>query len=327
VTVAIPAAGSIGDPAPLPMALLDDIRSACEFVANRAQHVTIDRDAIDSYARALDRAQATPGPDPAIFPLDAEREARAAFTLALDAVNFGSGWFPTLRKRAGRSGYTTIALALRDLFDAEGGRFSPQRLAEIDPAGLARALGQDRDHELIALYATHLRELGERVVADHGGSFAALADAAHGSAQALAELLAGWPGFADTSRYDGRRIPFFKRAQIAAADLASAGVLLADDLERLTMFADNLVAHVLRIDGVLRYEPELLARIDRGELLEHDSPEEVEIRACALHSVELLVAALAAELSAAQIDGLLWRRGAQPRYKAQRRHRARCTAY
>ena len=32
-----------------------------------------------------------------------------------------------------------------------------------------------------------------------------------------------------------------------------------DDLRRLTMFADNLVPHVLRIEGVLHYSPDLLA--------------------------------------------------------------------
>ena len=57
------------------------------------------------------------------------------------------------------------------------------------------------------------------------------------------------------------------------------------------MFADNLVPHVLRLDGVLWFDPELVARIERGELIEHGSPEEVEIRACAVHAVELLVAA------------------------------------
>ena len=47
---------------------------------------------------------------------------------------------------------------------------------------------------------------------------------------------------------------------------------------------------MLRIDGVLEFDADLVARIDAGELIEHDSPEEVEIRACALHAVELLVA-------------------------------------
>ena len=95
-----------------------------------------------------------------------------------------------------------------------------------------------------------------------------------------------------TSRPTGTaRVPFFKRAQIAAADLALAGLAPAEDLDRLTLFADNLVPHVLRLDGVLEFDDDLVARIDAEELLEHDSPEEVEIRACALHAVELLVAA------------------------------------
>ena len=40
--------------------------------------------------------------------------------LALDSINFGSGWFPTLRKRPGCSGYFTVAWALADRFRAAG---------------------------------------------------------------------------------------------------------------------------------------------------------------------------------------------------------------
>ena len=32
--------------------------------------------------------------------------------LVLDSINFGSGWFPTLRKRPGMSGYFTVASSL-----------------------------------------------------------------------------------------------------------------------------------------------------------------------------------------------------------------------
>jgi hypothetical protein len=120
---------------------------------------------------------------------------------------------------------------------------------------------------------------------------------------------------------------FYKRAQITPHDLALAGVASFADLDRLTMFADNLVPHVLRVDGVLRYDDTLLERIDAGELLRHGSPEEVEIRACALHAVELIVSARGDGTTAEQVDRVLWNRGAQSRYKAQPRHRARCTAY
>ncbi len=125
--------------------------------------------------------------------------------------------------------------------------------------------------------------------------------------------------------------PLLKRAQIAAADLHRAGVVQFGDLERLTIFADNLVPHVLRLDGILWFDPDLVARIERGDLIEHGSAEEVEIRACAVHAVELLTAAAAdssgARPSAAQIDEILWNRGQAPSYKAVPRHRSRTTAY
>ena len=92
------------------------------------------------------------------------------------------------------------------------------------------------------------------------------------------------------------------------------------------MFADNLVPHVLRLDGVLEFDERLVGRIEDGLLLEHGSPEEVEIRACALHAVELLVAARG-DTTATAVDNVLWNRGGLPRYKARPRHRARTTAY
>ena len=178
----------------------------------------------------------------------------------------------------------------------------------------------------MALFAARSTTSADRVATDHGGRFAAVPDAAESSAVALVESLATWDSFADTSRYDGLEVPFLKRAQIAAADLARAGVAAFHDLDRLTMFADNLVPHVLRVDGLLTYDDKLLDRIDRGELIEHGSREEIEIRACALHAVELLTEQRAGAL-AADIDAVLWHRGQEARYKASPRHRSRCTAY
>ena len=67
---------------------------------------------------------------------------------------------------------------------------------------------------------------------------------------------------------------------------------------------------MLRLDGVLEFDDDLVARIDAEQLIEHDSPEEVEIRACALHAVELLVAAHPEPTTATAVDNHLWHRGA-----------------
>jgi hypothetical protein len=278
--------------------------------------VRIVEDAIEPYAAALP-AESPPAPD-----LDgAGLEERAAFVLTLNAINFGSGWFPTLRKAPGMSGFRTVEAGLR-----AHGPWSADALAAMSAAEVAQVVGQDPEHELMTLFATHLRELGERVRDEHGGSFLALARSGNGSATTLAEHLGGWPTWRDVSPYDGSEVPFFKRAQIAAADLALAGIAPAEDLPELTLFADNLVPHVLRIDGVLEFDPDLVGRIDDEQLIEHDSPEEVEIRGCALHAVELLVETHRATTATA-VDYMLWTRGAAPRYKAHPRHRARTTDY
>jgi putative queuosine salvage protein len=290
------------------VSLTDDIRAGAARVAARARAVRIDEDAIEPYARSLP-SESPPAPD-----LEgADDETRAAFSLQLNAINFGSGWFPTLRKPAGLSGFRTMEAGLR-----RRGPWTAAELRRITRAEIAETFGQDPAHELMGHFERHLRELGERV-----DSFLAFARA---PVEDLASELASWPTWYDVSPYEDFEVPFFKRAQIAAADLALQGLASREGLERLTLFADNLVPHVLRIDGVLVFDDDLVARIDAEELLEHDSPEEVEIRACALHAVELLVAAHGSTTATA-VDNALWHRGAAPRYKAHPRHRARCTAY
>jgi len=305
---------------PLP----DRVRHACAQVAARARSVRVVEERIESYAAALPTPADVPGLDPQARFVHGDRDAVIAFILCLDAINFGSGWWPTVRKRPGRSGYLTMASGLADRFRAAGA-YPADELAEIEAAEVAAVLGQDPGHELMALFAASLRVLGGHVRDEADGSFARVVDAAAGSAVALATALAGWACFADVSPYDELEVPFYKRAQLTAADLQGAGVARFSDLHRLTAFADNLVPHVLALDGVLALDPRLAERIAAEQLLVHDSPEEVELRACALHAVERLAAA--SSLSAAEVDMVLWTRGQEPRCKARPRPRARTTAY
>src|SRR5919112_3071821 len=137
------------------MTIPERVREHCERVAGSARHVSIDLDAV---------GRIEPGPPPVLDPerhyLEGPREDVATYLLTLDAVNFGSGWFPTLRKRPGSSGYYTVAWALTDRFRARG-PWSNDELRALTAAELAETLGQDPGHELMALYATALRQLGE----------------------------------------------------------------------------------------------------------------------------------------------------------------------
>ena len=140
---------------------------------------------------------------------------------------------------------------------------------------------------------------------------------ARGSAERLAQsLVAGMPFYVDRG--------FYKRAQILPNDLALAGVAHFEDLDLLTIFADNLVPHVLRLDGVLRYDEELARHIDAGELLP-PGEQEREIRACALHACEQIAARTG--VPPRVLDVWLWNRGQEASYKAVPRHRTRTVFY
>lgn len=317
--------------------LFDEIRAACAGVAARARSVRIDDARLAAVAEALPAgAVRAPGHDGERHVLG-QGDATLAFFLVLDAVNFGSGWFPHLRKLPGCSGYFTIASHLTRRH-REQGPFTAEELAALDAAACARLFGQEGVgppiDELLALFARALNDLGALLLRRYSGRFPALVEDAGGSAARLVALLARMPLYRDVSEHDGRPVPFYKRAQLTAADLALAfggrGPGAFHDLSRLTIFADNLVPHVLRVDGVLVYDPGLAARIDAGELLVAGSPEEVEIRACAVHAAERMLAVLARQgraATAADLDMLLWNRGQQPEYKARPRHRARCPYY
>lgn len=285
----------------------------------RARFVEIEEGVIEEYAAAL---AGWPEAEP---PVDDDPEAAAAFAICLNAINFGSGWWPTIRKRSGKSGYATMAAGVRERFD-ELGPWTPEELVAIDAAAIAGVLGQDPDHPLMAEFAAALRDVGTHLLAEHGGRYLGVIEGVD-SIPALAAAIAGWNAFADVSSYEGREVPFYKRAQLAAADLERAGLARLPEGERLTAFADNLVPHVLRVDGVLRLDPDLAAAIEAGELLVHDSRQEIELRAAAVHAVELLAAATGGALSPAQIDSALWNRGGRRRYKSLPRPRARNTSY
>ena len=273
--------------------LTDRVRRHCAGVAAAARHVAIDLDA-DLEAGGIS------GLDPALHFLEGAPDDVARYVLILDAVNFGSGWFEEL-------GVTTDGLTARLTAHARAeGPWSAGELRALDAAEVARTLAMPPAHELTRLYATALNELGAFLPVTLGDS-----------AEAFAEALTAMPFFADRG--------FYKRAQIAANDLVLAGVASFADVDRLTIFADNLVPHVLRVDGVLRYSDELAARVDAREPLPAGGVFERELRACAVHACEALAARFG--VPPRVLDNWLWNRGVRPPYSERPAHITRTVYY
>lgn len=317
--------------------IFDTIRSACARVADAARHIDIDDEQLRRFAAELpvERLQ-QPGMDEEHH-LVGRGDHTVAFVLTLDAVNFGSGYFPHLRPVDGRTGYFMVARALRDRFE-EHGPFPARKLAELSALECAELFGQslqeEQPRELMEHFATALADLGRLLLERFDGRYTTLVGGADHRADRLVEILSEMPLYRDVATYDDFDVPLYKRAQITVADLHLAlggrGLGHFEDLDRLTIFADNQVPHVLRTEGILHYAPPLAKTIDAGRPLAPNSAEEVEIRACGLHAVERMVDHLrqgGVDTTAMAVDNYLWDIGESPPYTEGPKHRTKTVYY
>ena len=255
--------------------------------------------------------------------LDAERhylegspEEVAHFMLVLDSINFGSGWFPTLRKRPGMSGYFTVASSLTDLLARIRWVVASTNYGQSSAEDVATVLGQDPGHELMALYAEALRDLGRFL----GGRRAIdVVAEAGGSAERLASMLAGRHALLRRRRLlearpDHRERPRARRR--GATSTTSTGSRSSPTTSCRTCCAWTACSCTT---------PRSPPASTPGELLEPGA-EEREIRGCAVHACELLVRAPrdAGRATSTQRSGTAARRRD---YKAVPRHRTRTVFY
>lgn len=274
--------------------LADDVRRHCAQIAASARHVTIDLDVpieLDGVA----------GLDDTLHYLEGAEDDVARYVFILDAINFGSGFFHELST-------TTDAITERLTAHARSnGPWTVTALQHLDARQVGETLGLEPSHRLTHLYAEALNQLGTWLPDNPIGA----------TADDLARRLTRMPFFADHG--------FYKRAQITANDLQLAGVADFPDIDRLTIFADNLVPHVLRLDGVLIYDDALARAVDQQLELPAGGEFERELRATAVHACEQLAAK--AGVPPRTLDNWLWNRGQHPPYSERPAHITKTVFY
>ncbi len=316
-------------PAPQP-SVFADVRRGFRTVARLAAHVKIREDLIPAYAARLAAA-----PAPALLDEDhhyqGAPEETASYLLALDAVNFGSGYKPFLAKEGLKlengSIYFTVSTRLKEHFEKKGAP-SADDLTNLYSKDVKAIFGLDLQgsysDKFAVMCADSLRDLGRAVLEQADGSFLRYVEDTAPSAEQMVRRLIAMRGFNDIHTYKGELIPFYKRAQhnVTTLNLQFNRLdrPLFTDIGKVTMFADNAVPKILHVDGILEYPAGLDDRIRRGELIPSGSEEEVEIRGCAGHAVELIAAS--SGLTATDVDFRLWHKSVDgPRYKATPSHR------
>jgi hypothetical protein len=153
------------------------------------------------------------------------------------------------------------------------------------------------------------------------------------------------PAFRDiTQTSNGETVFILKKAQLLAAELYrrfhSEDIRFRfEDINELTIFADNVIPTMLRALGILEYESSLAERIDQDDLLNSEEHLDLQLRAISISICEDLVIKMRhykneylntyewKELRDIELDYYLWRLGKDPRYRSLKRHRTQDTIY
>ena len=290
-----------------------DIRFAACSVSKLAQHVRIDPQAIDHWADRVDPAEIAPAPMPAelIFvgpPADAARWA-----MLVDCLNFcfwtpsGQPWTVEYQGRSWQ-GYLALVASLRRAVASDARWLTPERWSDATAAQLETVFAGAGHIPMFEDRVRILNETGRLLGSRFSDEALNLAAEADYQADRIAALVCNaFPSFRDIHIYRSLDVAILKRAQLFASDLAETlarnqGPAIAGR-EKLTAFADYRVPQILRHRKILLLKPDLEERIEKGELIEASSPQEIELRACSIHAVELMVQALRERR---QIDKPAW---------------------
>lgn len=128
-----------------------------------------------------------------------------------------------------------------------------------------------------------LNGVGKKLVEEYDGRFHKILEKT-GKKVKIVEfvefLAAEFPeAFRDVSVCKENYVGFYKKAYLAAAQAYGNGCLEIEDPENSVVFADYVLPMVERHNGILKYSVGLAEAVDCGRMIEHDSEEEIEIRA------------------------------------------------
>jgi hypothetical protein len=302
------------------------------------QHVQIDEVRLSDVCASLQAGDLTLPTWEKPFLSQVSPDALAAQILLFSSINFCYWGEPKWRVEYGGQtwdGSMAMMMAINRALNDGIPLLDAAYLAQVSEGDFEHILrGQGRLHLLPDRLAVW-HEVGSVLTERFNGHLTETIVAARGDALALVEtLVENFPSFDDVWPLYGRRVRFYKRAQLAAAMLYEAfagkswGELTRAD--QLTVFADYKLPQVLRSLGILIYDDQLAATVDSQAPIRAGDPREVEIRVATVWAAELMRQSLAARLpdiSALYLDYWLWNAGQEPGLNIQPYHRTLTTAY
>lgn len=313
-------------------------RESAEFVATQAQNVVVNeagcKDAALRILSEMNRKDYSvkTWSSHELTPKE-KNEATVDWIFTVDLLNF-SFWSSADSEDTGKSesqrysveyrgklytGYWSLVAAINKALDAGIPITTPSFWLSEGFLEAAKEVFRSETKESMPMFDERVRvlqEAGKTFEKMGYRSFAQFIELADNSAQRLIEIVVkNFSSFNDTHVYKNRDVKVMKRVQILVADIwacfegKSYGRF--DDIDTVTMFADYRVPQILHTLGCLKYSEQLDSRIRNLELIPSGDPMEVELRACSIWAVELIVRELKAlrpprTVNSILVDFYLW---------------------
>ncbi|XP_023658837.2 queuosine 5'-phosphate N-glycosylase/hydrolase [Paramormyrops kingsleyae] len=279
-------------------------RDSGRFVAERSQDVSIEEEGVRKIAEMLYAIRGSQG-----FALQSLKMMNALtpswstdqaihWVFVVDTMNF-SFWHPIGEKPCTityqdktYSGYMALCAAITRAMAEDIPITEASYMASVTLDELKQILRSDNETPMPMIEERHrvLNEAG-KVLLQFGGSVRSfMAKGENDAEELIKHIVESLPSYRDEVVFEGKKLAFYKRAQILVADfcviMEARGETCIPNMHHLTMFADYRVPQALVHLGALRYSDSLMTTLKEGLQLPSGDRREVEIRGCSIWCVE-----------------------------------------
>lgn len=318
---------------------MDKVLESTKYVVENSKHAKINKDKIKDFCKSINHKHYKHWISAAPFNIsNMNEDDRLNFLLVFNSISFSYWGAPkwTIEHQGEKfDGSWGMITALKRTIDEKKPILNPRCFSEIKQGEFKEIL---RANVIIPLFEERwkiLREVGNVLTKKYKGEFSNLVKEANNDAMKLLSLIiANFPSFDDTATYKGKKVFFYKRAQLLVDDIYQAfnGKSYGNlkNIDKITACADYKLPQVLRKFDILSYSKELASKVDNKIQIHKNSEEEVEIRANTIWAVEFIKEELKHRFpneNSIHVNDHLWLLGQNKNPDDKPYHRTRTTAY
>ncbi len=309
-----------------------------KYVVERADHVAIDKAAIEQYLERFEVPEHTNWMRNSFDLSNLSEDEQAMLSTVFNSVSFsywGEPYWSVEYKGTtyDRASWSMVAAILRSKEEGKS-LLDPEILASITKEELGHALRGNTEIPMLTERTEILNLVGKQILSKGEGTVLNIVKESEGDALKLVELILKdfSPAFYDQYEYKGETVQFNKRAQALVESLHSMfegkGYGSFENVDQLSALADYIIPNLLRDAGIIKYSKELANLIDAKQEIEKGSAYEVELRASVVWAIEWMRQTLSEregrEIATSAINDGLWIKGGDVKAPF---HLVRTTAY